>query len=303
VMAEMFGTGSICMMFIWRNIQFLLPDENFENIVLMSSIAALPSCWVLNFAEMNFISLLGFVASVFITVVMNYVFLYDPSVAWTHEYTPSGTMSGWSIATGIFIVALAGHPILPSIYASMEHPESFEKMLTTSMFIMFVIYGSIAFSGYFVFGNDTQVLITYNLLNSQFKGLTTVILTVFVIANAYFSIAPIVAVFCEIPEFMLKWEGHPGTQRSMRSIFFAAICCFAYLCKDYLAMVEAINGGVNTMITSLICPCLFYVIIRWKVLTKWDKIGLCLLTGCVGLIAVYLVAGDLGAVLSGDVRD
>ena len=84
-----------------------------------------------------------------------------------YKFWPDDIM-GFSVCIGIYVVSLAGHACLPAIYAQTEKPEKFEQILDLSFFAMYILYVMVAVFGYLTYGNQTQVIVTSNLIAGLF---------------------------------------------------------------------------------------------------------------------------------------
>ena len=166
IFLEFFGATCIVLLFLWQNIMLLLPDtaavELWQVAVLVCAVA-LPTVWMLRFSDLAFLGLLGFVASAFIACVIVGVLLSDTGRIAEQQYSTVDA-AGMPVSLGIFMVSLAGHACLPSIYAQMRNPEDFDTMLDYSFAVMLTVYTTIAVAGYLSFGGDAAVLVTDNLL-------------------------------------------------------------------------------------------------------------------------------------------
>lgn len=173
------------------------------------------------------------------------------------DVLPSSTKS-LCLSMGIYIMSFSGHPCLPSIYRAMKRPEAFERMLDCCFMVMAASYTLISVAGYLTFGEDTNVLITANLLTQN--GYLSKTLIVLVAAGCYFQTSPMLAVMAEIPENNVFQFSSDSVWkiRAFRTAVFLFISGASYLCIDYLPLIEAITGSMATMIVSVICPALFY---------------------------------------------
>lgn len=245
--------------------------------------------------------LAGFASSLAITVLVAGVFLSDPHRAATQGDHFSGAtvfdMDGFSVALGIYILSLAGHACLPSVYAQMEKPEEFERMLNWSFGIMFVVYTLIAVFGYLAFAPATiDILIMKNLVEWP-GGAVVKVVAGLVVVKSWTTVSPLVGILAEIPEELLglhgggaaaghgggganpngggivvkeygadgrPWLGVAGKKRLLRSALCAAATGIAYFAVAELDVVEAVTGTLCTMLTSLIFPVYFYLVLRGK---------------------------------------
>merc|ERR1711879_212685 len=102
---------------------------------------------------------------------------------------------------------------------------------------MYLIYGLTALFGFLLYGSQTDILISANMIEypgGWLTGLTALV----VILNCYTSVGPILSVLAEWPEENLKWQNFPWRQRAFRTFIFAGITVAAYLVINYLAFLE-----------------------------------------------------------------
>lgn len=302
VCLEMFGACMVLLIFLWKNFAILVPELSETKgevsllLVMYVTLATLPTVWILRFTDLTFISLLGFVSTVLTTGTIIGVFAGNESMG-LQGYKPKqpGQMMNWEgvpVGLGIFIVSLAGHAALPSVYSSMRNQGSFDKMLDWSFGIMLGIYTAIALFGYLVFGGDTQVLITTNLAEDWPKNWICAVITGFVVANCYCSIAPMFAVLCEIPEEIWNIRNR-WTKRGFRTVLLGVVSVAAYYTVEQLAIVEAVTGGVCTMMTSIILPGAFYAMLYWHEMSCCNKFACMLLVTLGFALSAMLTIGDV----------
>lgn len=287
VMLEFLGALCMSLIFIWDNISYLMGDYlQMWQIVIITICVLLPTCWILSIAELRIQSFLGCVCKVFTVAVVISTFFVDTSVVeqQTYNFTPASPNT-FSISMGIFILSYAGHACLPAIYNSMREPQKFEMVLDICFIIMFITYSTFALFGYLQYGGSTSVIITDNINgnNEQMsigRWLTSKVLITLVVLSIYFQISPILSVVAEIPELLLNIHS-VRQQRIFRTGLFLCMCMVSYVIIEHLAILEAVTGSLCTMITSVICPTLFYFALNRKNIS-WVQIG---------IIMVYIVAG------------
>ena len=234
---------------------------------------------MLNFNELSITSFLGCVCKIFTAIVVFVTFFYNLDNVHNNIYVKKEikvhpiSIQSFCISLGIYILSFSGHACLPSIYRAMKYPEKFEKMLDWCFIIMCVCYVLISVFGYLTFGDDTNVIITGNLLNQNVYLSKTLI--ILVVAGCYFQVSPIIAVLAEILENnIFKFDNNSrlkNKQRAFRTVLFLFICVISYVCMDRLALLEAITGSLCTMIVCVICPALFYYKLFLKKNNKNNK--------------------------------
>ena len=215
----------------------------------------------------------------------------------TYDVVPAN-IPAFSVSIGIFILSYAGHACLPEIYVSMREPEKFERVLDVCFVIMFVTYSGMALFGYLQYGQATKVLITDNLVEGGPSKTVAKILICFVIASCYFQVSPILSVVAVIPEDLFGIDS-AFKKRLFRTSLFAAITVCSWCIVQHLAVLEAVTGSLCTMITSVICPALFYFGLNTKSISRTETVvlGGCVVSGV--LLGAFLVYNDVVAVLSG----
>eukprot|EP01084_Bolivina_argentea_P055066 100973_1 len=89
--------GALCMstIFIWDNFSYLVPEWEQYWIVLIASIAILPTCWMLNVSELAFNAFLGCICKIFTVAVIVANFFTDMSVTKRehYDYVPQSSTS------------------------------------------------------------------------------------------------------------------------------------------------------------------------------------------------------------------
>eukprot|EP01083_Nonionella_stella_P117329 349498_1 len=314
VMLEFFGAININLLFLWDNVQYLIDSLKFDDVQIgilpfITSAVILPTCWLLNISDLSFISALGCMSkllTVFATLLcffLNLDAVRDNLTQGKIAIYPKD-LESLSIAVGIFIMSLGGAPVLPSVYNSMKNPERFEVLLDRCFMGLFVIYCMMALAGYLQFGEDTQVVITSNLIQfnadgngSRFQLIICQIVLVFIVLGLYFAMSPLLAVFAEIPEMNMLKIKSKFKQRLFRTVLFGVCVGTAYVMMNDLAVLEAITGSMCTVITTVIAPTLFYYALYTDTLTKCLRVSLILSAFLGTLFGLCLLFNDVKALI------
>jgi len=245
-------------------------------IILFSSVALLPSVWLLDMSQLSFLSILGTVSSLSTVLITLIVFVWSFTGDYS-EYSESVTVDttviypeNYGLASGIFLFALAGHGCLPSVYNNMQDPEEFAPMLNTVFIIMTILYLMAAGVIYSVYGTLAEVLMTQNFATWPGGWIVTICITLLV-AKLCCTLSPCVHVFSEIPEEFLHIHS-VKMRRLFRTCVYCASVFSAYICFDHLDLVEAVTGAGCTMCTSVIFPVLFYTCLYWKGMPKSSRV-------------------------------
>jgi len=303
ILLEFYGVLCIQFVFIWENISFLLPTVDLGYIAVVSSFAVLPTCWMLNVSELAFNSFLGCFCKVFTVLVIVSTFFMNTEVVETKDYDllPQSAPV-FSVSIGIYILSFAGHACLPEIYVSMKEPKQFEDVMDRCFVVMFFLYSGFALCGYLQFGSDTQVLITENLVNdgtaSGAQLIIGKILVGSVIASCYFQIAPVLSVIASVGEDMYGIEA-PSKKRLFRTCLLFGIAATGWCVQNKLAVLEAATGSLCTMITSVICPALFYYGLNLETVTYKEAVVLCSCMGGGVIVGIILLYNDIVVAATG----
>eukprot|EP01083_Nonionella_stella_P112645 331623_1 len=308
IIFEFFGIVLTCIIFMWDNVEYGLNSLPFANgnignmaqIALFCTAAALPTCWLLNFSDMAFVSFLGCTCKILTVLAMIVCFVLsmdtvsDTLSSDQLSMYPNNGFYSLSACIGVFIFSFSGHPALPGIYNSMREPEKFETLLDRCFFMLFVLYSVMGVLGYMLFAQDIVVVITDNLMQMDGeKKLIAQILVMFIICGIYSQVSAFISLLAEVPETVLFNIKDKHKQRIFRSVLFVFCCLFAYLVMDRLAYVEAVSGSLWTMMTSVICPAAFYFALYRKDISSYMRMML-ILCGMIGVVcAVVLLFNDI----------
>jgi len=160
-----------------------------------------------------------------------------------------------------------------------------------------------ALFGYLQFGKATAVIITANLVNGESVNEVQLIIAKtligLVIASCYFQVSPILSVVANIPEDFMKIES-AMKKRVFRTILFGGIVLMSYVVIQHLAVLEAVTGSLCTMITSVICPSLFYFGLNRKTISWTETTVLFAYFICGVILGIFLLYNDIMAVVSGE---
>ncbi|XWS16932.1 hypothetical protein CRYUN_Cryun33cG0024300 [Craigia yunnanensis] len=164
---ELFVVATGFLILDGDTLQKLSPDFALKlgncrlSIVVLSSIAILPSLWLNDLSALSYVSAGGVLSSIVIVVC---VFC----VGVTKEIGVHGkgrfiNFKGMPTAVNLYIFCYGAHGMFPLIYGSMRKKSQFSKVLLTSSVICTITYMSMAVLGYLIYGQNVQSLVTLNL--------------------------------------------------------------------------------------------------------------------------------------------
>jgi len=249
---EVLAAVSMCLIFMWANLEKLLPGVEEWMIVVFSTLVCIPSLWLTKFSDTSLLPLLGFSSTILITFTLIFVWGYYGKLSGNADM---GNIIGSnvSLSTGIFMVSFAGHAALPQVYREMKKPEEFNRMLDVSFIIMFLIYAGAGVVGYLIYGTAVNIIVSTNLVGNP-GGVFAIVASGLTIVKNYLSLNPMVAVLCDSTEIMMDIGDLPFQQRAYRTIVFIFAVLLSYLAMDVLPFLEGLTGAISIMITTFIIP-------------------------------------------------
>ncbi|PVU87310.1 hypothetical protein BB559_006101 [Furculomyces boomerangus] len=168
---SMLGAGSIFILLASINLDQLFSDifgwkPHFLFWIIVSSIIALiPMILFKEIHESPLITFFGTFTTIFVIVIASSISI----LVWMKpdfEYPPSSAfkLSGLPISFSSICFAFGGNLLYPDIEKGMKTPQSFDKVLTYSSFVVTIFYAIMAFAGYLAFGDNvlSPVLLSFN---------------------------------------------------------------------------------------------------------------------------------------------
>ena len=88
---EFIGALTMSIIFFWNNIHYLLPNIPLYIIIISGTIVVIPTTWMLNMADLRFISLFGCISKLLTVavIVINFWIKYDVVYDTEYEYIPT----------------------------------------------------------------------------------------------------------------------------------------------------------------------------------------------------------------------
>ncbi|CAL5228951.1 g12183 [Coccomyxa viridis] len=317
-LSEFYGGSCIVLVVIWRELQGVLPrDTNIAGLspfafsVIAGIVATFPLMFIPSFKKLSWLSLLGCISTVVVTVTVVAAVAMDPMrEKMPQQPAPRHGVLRWGIfeSIGIFAVSVSGHSSLPVLRNSMKRPQAFDSVINWAFTAMLVIYGAVAGLGYYYFGDAASTLITDDLANNSpftgrsiiFPGLTVdKLVSACILVNAYTTYPCLILVIQD-----MLWSVLPGLERggchrqprksvatAVRLLLFAVGCCIAFAAYKVLGNVMSLVGGFASLSCSLLMPSLFYLILFWKELARGSRAGVITLL-VMGVALLVLITGQ-----------
>ncbi|KAF3443985.1 hypothetical protein FNV43_RR13675 [Rhamnella rubrinervis] len=251
--------------------------------VVIVGIVILPSLWLDNLSLLSYVSASGVLASAIILV----------SILWTGAFEGVGfhhegkllNLPGIPTAVSLFAFCYSAHPVIPTLYNSIENKRQFSNVLILCFTVCTLGYITMAIFGYLMFGSSVESQITLNLpvgkLSSRIAIYTTLVAP---IAKYPMAVTPIVdAAMNYCPSHVSKrlFGILVSTALLIGSITVALVLPFL---ADLMSLVGAFLG----IAASIIVPCVCYLKICGDQIYRCEMVAV----GCVILFGfVVLVFG------------
>jgi len=261
VSLEFLAALCISMIFIWSNLQSLIPTVPSIWVRSISTAAALPTIWLLTLSEVSWLTLLGSISSFLIVLSLIFVRIYYGQLEDVDLHNNFGPDIPLSL--GIYMVSLAGHAALPQVYAEMSNPAQFNRMLDLTFLMIFLVYASVGVVGYLIYGEMSDIVISTNMVKNP-GGILPTLTTGFILAKNFLTLNPFVSVLCNGPEVIMGITDSSMIKRIFRTLVFLASAVISYLAADALPFLESITAAICTMFSSFIIPGIVFALLKRK---------------------------------------
>ena len=145
------------------NIHTVFSSCSLTSGILIASVLTYFLCHVNNLHQFSYLSAFGnsiVLLSILILVISGEQYIHSVSNTAPHKfYDPSGVPS----SMGLVAFCYGGVGAYPKIYMSLENRSDNFKLLTVSGLVIIGIYSSVAFIGYYFFGDQTKIPVTSNI--------------------------------------------------------------------------------------------------------------------------------------------
>ncbi|XP_074566725.1 amino acid transporter AVT1C-like [Curcuma longa] len=245
---------------------------------IFTTLVVLPTTWLRDLSLLSYISVGGVIASVLVVMSLFWEGAID-KVGFENKGTPLN-LQGIPIAIGIYGYCFSGHAVFPNIYSSLKKPTQFPIVLFTCFGACTLLFAGAAALGYTMFGESTMSQFTLNmpqnLVASKIAVWTTVVNP---ITKYALTIIPFAMSLEElIPPNRMKTFLYPIM---IRTALVLSTLCVA-LSVPFFGLVMALVGSSLTMLVSLILPCVCFLSILRRKVTRTQGL-LCILIITIGV--------------------
>eukprot|EP01100_Stratorugosa_tubuloviscum_P010892 TRINITY_DN474_c4_g1_i1.p1 TRINITY_DN474_c4_g1~~TRINITY_DN474_c4_g1_i1.p1 ORF type:complete len:460 (-),score=196.92 TRINITY_DN474_c4_g1_i1:94-1473(-) len=285
------GVATVYLVLIAQNFQSLITDdilfppdgtnsarEWFETKggqIICTLIAAALVSWHIFFKtmhEIGIVSALNVLVAVFLALLVIISVFTNPQERSEPEkvfFKSCESFSKCELASAFvtFAFAYGAHPILPSVYASMEKKEHYNKMIMGTFSSVLCFYLPMAIIGYWAYGADTASPIydnlcpPENLVCSTGERVAKIIAIIAITLHVIFSYGVVINTSERALEGFLKIDEKSISlllQILIRIGFIAVTFGLAIAIPDFGTILDLVSSLTNTF-TCFIFPCCFYL--------------------------------------------
>lgn len=292
----------------------LIPSFTEAQLTIIAFLVIMPTTWTTQMSMLSYFSILGVISSLFCL----YTILY---VGFATDVTAPGFLGGSllhpqpvevlaetdriPLAIGLTMVAFGGHSVFPSICSSLENKASYPRVVDVAYVVVALVYGIIELGGYLMYGVDTKKEITLNLIASFPGALTTLVIWTIVLnplSKISITIHPIALAIEEFvlsrAEMMAPTTRKTAFYRSFIRTTIAIAAVFCGLFVPHFARLTSFLGAFFAMMVSLFFPCVFYLKLFWRRLSRFEVVlnvtlaALSIVFSFIGTIASFVSPAD-----------
>ncbi|KAF6258591.1 transmembrane amino acid transporter protein-domain-containing protein [Scenedesmus sp. NREL 46B-D3] len=242
-----------------------------QSLILAAAIVVLPTVWLRDLSLLSFLSVGGIFASLALLVLVGWEGF--AVTGFTHDQPPLVTWSGVPVSIGLFCFCFSGHAVFPSLYASMRTKSHFPWLLLGSFSVVVAIYGTMAVLGAFMFGPDVSENITLDMQDYAPNTMPTVVAMWLVIVNPVAKVALTLAPVAMAMEELVSVK-HDSWRFTAASVALRtallAVCAGVAIVVPFFSLVMSFIGAFMSMSISIVLPCIFYLVVCAKDVTKVD---------------------------------
>ena len=169
---ELFSCLCIFLVTLGNHLEKLFPAVSKNmHMVTMAGILTVPTALLRTPRLLSYLSMVGTFATVSVVLAVLLSVLVEGDISAKVAENEGETVTSrilWSntglpLALGVIAYTFSGHAILPSVYASMDRPQDFERMINYTYLIVMGCCLVVAVSGYYMFGSTVEDQITLSL--------------------------------------------------------------------------------------------------------------------------------------------
>ncbi|KAK9729098.1 hypothetical protein K7432_000540 [Basidiobolus ranarum] len=236
-------------------------------------------------AVLSVIGVLTTLVLVFVAVIVSIIDLPN-NLQQTHQTI---NITGFPIALASICFSFGGNVVYPHVEQVMAKPKSWNKVLTSAMLTIGILYLLVSVSGYYVYGNSTKSPIYDNLPSGPATTLAIIMITIHVLLACPIyltSFATEIETIFRIDSTYYSKYKEIGLRFALRTGILAAItvtAMFLPYISDFMSLFGALSNTVIVFIAPIV---LYWKLFGWRSMSKLELLwcGVILVIAAVGCV-------------------
>lgn len=256
-----------------------------ESFIIITALIIFPSLLLMDLSILSYVSATGVFSCL---IILGSIFCLGAFEG--VGFDAKGDLldvGGIPTAVSLYVVCFAGHPVIPTIYDSMQHPDQFNMVMFFSSLITTITYGSTAIISYLMFGKYVESQITLSLPTSKVSAQVAIYTTLLIPLTRY---ALIITPLANSIEGGLS-ENYKNRRPVKMSIRIALLISTVVVASvfPYYESLMAIIGSIFVVLASFLFPCFCYLKLSGSY-RSWN----CETIGIWVIVIFGILAGTIG---------
>ncbi|KAI7904197.1 transmembrane amino acid transporter protein-domain-containing protein [Cokeromyces recurvatus] len=282
-------TPTVYMVMASENISILLLQNGFiwlnrkVCVWIISIMIGVPFVLVRNMKDVSFLSTFASMTTVCLLLIVCVVALssdYLERINTVHH--DIAIAKNIPLAFSTFSFSYFGHAIYPHLEASMITPERWSKVLLVSNCVVSILYFTMAFVCYLVFGNVVQSPIYKSLPLGSSQNIAMFVITIHVLLAIPFYLY-IYTIRIEL-WFKDKQIKDSKLIQVATRISVILLCAIIAMCIPYFSDFMAVVSTMLCDILAFVLPTIFWMKLNWE--TRQGRLGLFLICSIIAIFGI-----------------
>uniref|UniRef100_A0A7S4JZN1 Amino acid transporter transmembrane domain-containing protein n=2 Tax=Odontella aurita TaxID=265563 RepID=A0A7S4JZN1_9STRA len=291
---ELFSSLSIFFVMLGDHMHTLFPQTSTSmHMVFVAFLLSIPTVLLKTPRLLSYMSVVGTASTIAVVLAVLAAAVIEGDIAAEvaegkdqlpqslvtgQQYHTNWKLSGLPLASGIVAYCFSGHAIVPSLYSSMSQPRDFEKMMTVAYAIVLLACGTVAVSGYYMFGSEVEDQITLSLEMADIRGaekaMTVLVFLMILTAFSKFSLF-MFPLALGVEEIIAPWmptdHAMEASYALIKVVLILLSLCVALFVPSFGFLCSLI-GLICTVIVSIIFPAAAHLKLFGPQLRTWEKV-------------------------------
>eukprot|EP00002_Diphylleia_rotans_P033876 TRINITY_DN723_c0_g3_i5.p1 TRINITY_DN723_c0_g3~~TRINITY_DN723_c0_g3_i5.p1 ORF type:complete len:442 (-),score=75.99 TRINITY_DN723_c0_g3_i5:311-1636(-) len=257
---QLFSVCSIIILLIATVMEDIVGQYPLGIWIVITTVSILPLSWFWSFQKLSFFSFVGVLSTLVVIIMVGVDGFVEGLSDVERDFI---AIEELPIAAGIVYLSLTGHAVLPSLYTSMKDKADYHWVVNTSYSFVTVLYLITGVLCYVIYGNRLENTVIIEVSNVYIRRSIAAVMIVALSLTYSIYISPIALVtegFLQNRTLTgVSFVGYRGI--IVRCIMVLLTGGLGFLVTDLERLISII-GYMFAVLTSLVFPCLFYLVLR-----------------------------------------